>query len=118
MQMGHPGAAFRLLWSGADPSQVPQEAAPPDALELVAAWRRGELRHWTRRLHPLLPAAFRADVAALLLATIGTPDAGKGANPLRRLLLDCSMLDGILQALMLAHMGPPAALPLPAAPAA
>ncbi len=95
---------------------------------LLDAWRGGGLRAWRREAHALFPAAFRADVAAALLATLGSHGAAAIAagpaassavavscgtrqqrNPLR-MLRDLHLLDAVFQALLLAHMGGAAAV--------
>ena len=45
-------------------------------LNMLDAWQDGGLRCWTLDAHAFFPAAFRADVAATLLATLGSGDDG------------------------------------------
>lgn len=80
---GHCEVVFELLWRGADTTAATYRDGRPYAI--IAAWRRGELREWRREVHALLPAAFRADVAAVLLATFGRPAVAGGAGSSRRL---------------------------------
>ena len=103
---------------------------------MLAEWPRGSLRAWRLDAHALFPAAFRADVQALLLATLGSPDAGDAAaegcvgeagpaadgvrggrcvsarlqNPLR-VLHQRGFLEALFQPLLILHMGGPVAPP-------
>ena len=92
---------------------------------MLADWPSGRLRAWRSETHALFPAAFRADVQALLLATLGSLDAAAAVdetthahhraapmqNPLR-MLHERDLLHAIFQPLLLAHMGGPPAPPL------
>ena len=46
---------------------------------LLVEWPQGALRLWRPAVHQMYPSAFRADVAATLLATLGSLDAGDTA---------------------------------------
>ena len=97
---------------------------------MLIEWPRGSLRVWRSETHAFFPDAFRADVRALLLVTLGSLDAtaavadghGGEAGPaacgtsaarriVRRLQNPLSMLhahrllEPIFQALLHAHMG-------------
>jgi uncharacterized membrane protein YgcG len=146
---GQRDAAFELLWRGADAgaadgaagatpgAAAAAGAARPDVAALLAAWPRGELRAWSRARHAVFPAPFRADVASLLLATLGssssrgdaetaptapgaaagsvvTARATRGVNPLRA-LQQHFLLEELFRALLLAHMGGPPVVPIAAA---
>ncbi len=127
--------AFLLLWRGVHvPSPYLDEAVEEGATEnllldlTLTEWQSGGLRCWRRDVHALFPAAVRADVAATLLATLGSfddgsagaddaPRAARQQNPLLTLRQQ-HVLDMVFTALLLAHMGGPAAVANPAPPAA
>ncbi len=134
---GQRDAAFELLWRGADaasldgvgttPGGAAAGAGRPDVAALLAAWPRGELRVWSRAAHAAFPAPFRANVAAVLLATLGTAEGGVPAtatvpgsprrhNPLRE-LNEHSLLCELFRVLLPLHMGGPSVLRPPPAPA-
>lgn len=79
---GRGEVALALLWRGADAAAADAAGATPrdaaaaagraDVAAMLEAWARGELRRWSRAAHAHLPPAFRADVAAALLATLGS----------------------------------------------
>ncbi len=129
-----------LLWNGADVRSVPDDAGaaaaaalaaaavpqpprlppppppPPVAgaaatAALLSAWRAGALRCWSRRHHAVFSAAFRADVASLLLACLGSSATPGERNPLR-LLSEHKLLRHVFVQLLKLHMG---ALPRAAA---
>ena len=135
-QRVHADLGLHLLWRGADARSVPPEHVAAGARDvrppgpglqpLLAAWLRGERRVWSRAEHVLFPSAFRADVAATLLATLGSlaeevleAHGERSAAPGRRALLNPlallrnhALLEPLFAALLRAHMGgPPAALP-------
>ncbi len=124
---GARATVFELLWRGADaaatcrsgetPAYVAARNEKHDIANLLAAWQRGELRVWSRAVHAMFPAAFRADVRAVLLAigvaSVRAPAGVRtlalaGENPLR-LLRDHHLLDEVFKALLIVHMGGPAA---------
>ena len=125
--------AFQLLWGGADASRVigMPEVEDADVAEqsglagrwwryVRAGWFRGELRCWSRDAHAVFPSAFCNDVASVLLATLGSLDFERAEaawpglalhdNPLR-MLREQHLLEPLFNALLLAHMGGPAAPP-------
>ena len=129
---------FHLLWRSVDvPGRMDEprneeQAAAQRAIEfMLAQWSRGGLRAWHRDAHFAFVAAFRTDVASLLLATLGSLEegaddaAGAGAasrsalwrNPLRMLRHEGQgeLLELVFQSLLIAHMGGPAAPPRAAA---
>jgi ankyrin repeat protein len=144
--------AFLLLWRGVHvPSPNQDEMVEEDAAEnllldlTLTKWQSGGLRCWTLDTHALFPAAFRADAAATLLATLGSLDGGSAeaddvpraarrrpgmacgqtpsASPARLqnpllMLRQQHVLDNMFTALLVAHMGGPAAVANPAPPAA
>jgi hypothetical protein len=147
---------FTLMWRGvhagglmmsdsddeddeSDSDDEDDESAAADKLAIetmLAAWAGGGLRAWRLDSHASFPAAFRINVQALLLATLGSLDAAAtvaqdhagdaGAvrrsarvarrtavllpNPLRT-LHERRLLEPIFQALLHAHMGGPPAPP-------
>jgi hypothetical protein len=97
---GRGEVALALLWRGADAAAADAAGATPrdaaaaagraDVAAMLEAWARGELRRWSRAAHAHLPPAFRADVAAALLATLGSRrcdnedgDSAQRASPQR-----------------------------------
>ncbi len=92
-------ATIRCMRPGAE---LP--VAPPPADDVLDAWRAGLLRAWSVAAHALLPAAVRHDVAAMLLATLGSGRLAGGANPLR-VLQGHYVLQHICTALIAAHLG-------------
>ena len=146
---------FTLLWHGVDEEGVTvsdsysdsddsddyvhdeSAAAEKLAIETMrAAWAGGGLRAWRLDSHASFPAAFRTNVQALLLATLGSLDAAAAvaqdhagdAGPVRRsarfarrtavllpnplrTLHERDLLEPIFQALLHAHMGGPPAPP-------
>ena len=93
------GVVFTLLWHGADDTAA--RWCRPMPLE-VAAWVRGELHTWRRSRHDQFPRAFRDDVAAVLLATLGNDE--RAENPLR-VVRQQLVLNKLFKALLRAHMG-------------
>ena len=92
---------------------------------MLAEWSRGGLRAWRPDVNALFPAALRADVQAVMLATLGSLDvddhAGESAavarrlhNPLR-MLHERGVLQPVFQALLHMYMGGPPAPPRAAA---
>jgi hypothetical protein len=97
--------------------------------EMLIAWPRGGQLAWSNATHKMFPAAFRADVAAALLATLGSPEtagrrgakaaacAGGGSEPtgggtLRnplRMMREQYLLEMVFKALLKLHVGVPAA---------
>ena len=121
-QYGRTELAFELLWHGADVALADNDGDTPAALaarhqkqsvtDLLAAWSRGELREWRREAHALFPAAFRADVAAALLALTSSiaAHAPPSTNPLR-ILQSHHLLEPLFSVLLVAHMGGPPRAP-------
>lgn len=120
---------------------IEEDAAENLLLDLtLVEWQRGGLRCWRHEVNPLFPAAVRADVASTLLATLGSLDARSadagdarhrsgggacgqalGASPAVRqnpllMLRQQHVLDMVFTALLIAHMGGPAAVANPAPP--
>ena len=123
---------FKLLWRGVhvvapelgdavDDTNATAVADKRAVDTMLAEWSRSRLRAWRLDMHALFPAALRADVQAVLLASLGSLDKRDGLvaesavqNPLR-MLHERRLLEPIFQVLLLLHMGGPPSPPHAAA---